>query len=235
MHCHNNFTIRFALLSCVLLLGGCASTAPNGGLRYLDDRMSYDGLTLVEGTTMSSVWVRRNSDIDQYTKIRFASAGIKYTPVKPIARSSLAPMRSNEFPIPKDDREKLEEVLSGSLRENLTQLKNYEITEADGPDVMLVRIGVFDVVSRVPPPKAGRSEVYLDEVGKATLMVEVQDSLSGAVIVRAIDRRAAEPSSEMFRSNTVRNWSEVQQLADFWGSITREGLDSLKSDLESLR
>jgi hypothetical protein len=184
---------------------------------------------------MRTVWVRRNSDIDQYTKIRFDGAGIKYTPVKPVARSNFAPMRSNEFPISQEDRAKLEEVLSGSLRENLSQLKNYEITEADGADVMLVRIGVFDVVSRVPPSRAGRSEVYLDEVGKATLMVEVQDSLSGAVIVRAVDRRAAEPSSEMFRSNTVRNWSEVQQLADFWGRITRDGLDSLKSDLGSLR
>ena len=230
----NNFKNAICALTCILLMGGCAS-AVQTGLRYAEGEFSYDGLAHVEGTTMDTVWVRQGWDIGHYTKIRFEGAGVQYTPVKPVARSAFAPMRSNEFPVPEENKAKLEQIVGDALREKLTQLQNYAITDTNGSDVMLVRIGLLDVVSRVPPQTASRTEIYLDEVGKATLMLEVKDSLSGAVIVRAVDRRAAEPSSEMFRSNTVRNWSEVQQLADYWGSMMRDGLDSLEADLESLR
>lgn len=216
----------------VLVVTGCASSGD--GLRYADQQESYDGLRKVEGTAMDSVWVRPDTDLSQYGKVMFEGSGIQYVPVKPLARSALAPMRSNEFPIPPEVRAKLLEVISDSFRDRLSQLQNYEITDKAGADVLMVKVGLLDLVSRVPPQSAGDSDVYLDEVGKATLMIEIKDSESGATIVRAVDRRAAGDGSGAVRSNTVRNWSEVQQLADFWGDLMREGIDGLQADLESL-
>jgi hypothetical protein len=71
--------------------------------------------------------------------------------------------------------------------------------------------------------------VFLSSVGEATLVLEVVDSMSGEVLFRAADRRAAERAggTTPVRSNPATNWSEVRRLARTWGSRLREGLDSL--------
>ena len=58
----------------------------------------------------------------------------------------------------------------------------------------MIRAGLLDVVSFVPPdPVGGRTEIYLSRVGEATLVLEIRESESGATLIRAVDRRAAEP------------------------------------------
>ena len=60
----------------------------------------------------------------------------------------------------------------------------------------------------------GRSNIYLSSVGEATLVIEIRDSESNAVLARIVDRRAADMNQTggaMQQSNSVTNWSEVQQ------------------------
>ena len=71
----------------------------------------------------------------------------------------------------------------------------------------------------------GRSNIYLSSVGQATLVIEIRDSESNAVLVRIIDRRAAQNIGPAQRSTSVTNWSEVQQLARTWAAQLRTGLD----------
>ena len=55
----------------------------------------------------------------------------------------------------------------------------------------MIRGGLIDVVSHVPPETVGRSDIYLKSVGEATLVIEISDSESNAPLVRIVDRRAA--------------------------------------------
>ena len=92
----------------------------------------------------------------------------------------------------------------------------------------MVRVGLLDVISRVPPDTIGRSSIYLDRVGEATLVMELRDSMSNAILARAIDRRAAERSpGTMMESNRVSNRAEVRRLGRKWASIVRSGLETL--------
>ena len=98
-----------------------------------------------------------------------------------------------------------------------------------GPEVLLIRGGLLDVVSRVPPETIGRSSIWIDSVGEATLVLEVRSSESNSIYARAVDRRAA--SSAMMReSNRVTNRAEVRRLGRRWGSLIREALDTLLTD-----
>ncbi len=83
----------------------------------------------------------------------------------------------------------------------------------------------MDVVSNVPPDSMGRSNIYLSSVGEATLVIEIRDSESNAVLVRIIDRKAAQNIGVAQRSTSVTNWSEVQQLARAWATQLRSALD----------
>ena len=116
----------------------------------------------------------------------------------------------------------------GSALEELGQIERFTLVDEVGPDVLIVRVALLDVVSFVPPQTTGRSEVFLSSVGEATLVVELRDSITDAILARAMDRRAAgDRSGTMSRSNSVTNTSEVRRLIRRWMSTLRERLDEL--------
>ena len=92
--------------------------------------------------------------------------------------------------------------------------------------MLIIRGGLHDIVSFVPPETVGRSDIYLSEVGEITLILEVVDSRSNEVIMRAVERRAAEGAYAM-RSSPVTTWSEVRRLTRRWAIKLRDGLDSV--------
>jgi hypothetical protein len=69
--------------------------------------------------------------------------------------------------------------------------------------VLLVRGALLDVVPNVPPDTVGRSRIFLDRVGEATLVLEVKNSQSKQIYVRTIDRRAAERAGMAVEANSV--------------------------------
>jgi hypothetical protein len=77
----------------------------------------------------------------------------------------------------------------------------------------------------------GRSEVFLSSIGEATLVLELRDSETGAILARSVDRRAAETmGGSMTRSNSVTNKSEVRRLIRFWATRLRESLDGFAAE-----
>ena len=115
-------------------------------------------------------------------------------------------------------------------RSSMARSEVFEIVEEEGPDVLLIRGGLHDVVSRVPPEAAGRSRIYIDSVGEATLVMEIRSSQSNAIYARALDRRAAGNSTYMQESNRVTNRAEVRRLGRYWGRLLRDGLDTLLTE-----
>jgi hypothetical protein len=109
----------------------------------------------------------------------------------------------------------------------MSNSERFELVETTGPDTLLVRGVLLDVVSRVPPDRIGRSQVFLSSVGEATLVLELRDSVTFSIIARAVDRRAAARPGSSMQSNTVTNWAEVRRLANRWAQQLRAGLESL--------
>ena len=223
-----------ALITLAAACVACTTTNP----RFQegpDAEVTFDGLTRVEGTVMDVVWARRDIDLTSYDKVMLQSAGFEYRPVTgPIGgREGSTAMRrtsQTEFQIGPNTKEVFETEVQAALAEAVATSDKYEIVDEPGPDVLLVRGGLLDVVSRVPPEPAGRGTVFIDSVGEATLVLEVRDSVSNAVYARAVDRRAAERQSTMMRSNTVTNRAEVRRLARRWGDQLRAGLERLLSE-----
>ena len=136
-----------------------------------------------------------------------------------------------EFWIDDKDKQKLEDEVSAVFAEELAKSTRFTKTDTPGPNVLIVRGGLHDIVSRVPPDIMGRGEIYLSSVGEATIILEVVDSMSGEVIGRAVERRAAQrPGGQGMQSNTVTTWAEVRRLARNWATKLRNGLDNLPTE-----
>lgn len=210
----------FAMCS-LLIVGGC--TTDSKGAPDLDPDLTYDGLAKVKNSNVKGAWMRPDFTLAGYNKIMLIGAGIEYRPVKKVPRS--APSTTSQFPLTDEQKERLRSVVSDAFKTELAQSKKFQIVDRPGPDVLTIWGGLVDVVSFVPPDAIGRGNIYLSSVGQATLVIEIRDSESNAVLVRIIDRRAAQNLGLAQPSTSVTNWSEVQQLARTWATQLRTGLD----------
>jgi len=213
------------IAAAILLATGCAVSNPTIDTSAEAD-MTFDGLYPVKGGTADAAWARPGADISQYSKIMLQGVGIEYRPGGESGRLYHARSTADHFEITDKQKARFVEVMRDTFLDELGRSEHFTIVDKPGPDVLLIRGALLDVVSYVPPESVGRNEIFLSSVGEATLVLEIRDSVSEAIIARAVDRRAAEGSMTMTRSNRVNNASEVRRMARTWARLLRERLDS---------
>jgi len=222
-----------ALPVATLLVFGCASSTPTIDTGP-DAEVTFDGLHEIKGGTADKAWARPDIDLSQYSKIRLQGAGIEYRPGGESGRTWSARSKGGPYEVTEKQKETLRAVVAEAFLDELGKSQRYTLVNESGPDVLLIRGALLDVVSYVPPePVGGRVDVYLSSVGEATLVLELRDSITETTLARVVDRRAAEDMGGMMQeSNRVTNTSEVRRLARRWASLLRERLDEFGSPQE---
>jgi hypothetical protein len=216
---------RVALaLFLTLVFVGCASSTPTIDTGPSAE-VTFDGLHEVKGGTADKAWAKPGMDLSQYTKIKLQSVGVEYRPGGESNRSRTSFSTGGPYEITEEQKARFVAVMSEEMREELGKSERFTITDAVGPDVLIIRGGLLDVVSYVPPEQLGRGGIYLSRIGEATLVLELRDSITDAILVRAVDRRAAEPLMNFQESNRVSNTAEVRRVAKRWASLLRNRLD----------
>ena len=221
----------------VVAVAGCSSTGPTFQ-EGPDAEVTYDGLTRLDNTTMDVVWARTDIDLTSFNKVMIERVAVDFRAVEggPLSgragrgATTASSRNRSEFRLDEATREQIVEELSRAAREEMERSEVFEIVQAPDYDVLLIRVALLDVVSRVPPEPVGRSSIWLDSVGEATLVLEIRDSMSNAIFLRAVDRRAAGDRQGGVSSNSVTNAAEVRRLGRRWASLARGGLDTLMTD-----
>jgi hypothetical protein len=219
----NEVLTRISLVvATTILISACATepTIPQGA----NAENSFDGLTKVENSTMHAVWVKPGLDLGEYSKILPMGAGIDYRAVDRVSRAGARSSGVTEFPLDEVQRQKIAALVSDVFREELSKSKHYAITDKAAPDTLTIIGKLMDVVSNVPPEPMGRGDIYLSQVGEATLALEIRDSQSNEIFLRAIDRRALKPNF-VRSANPVTNSAELRKEIRRWATMLREGLD----------
>jgi hypothetical protein len=221
------------ILLTTLLLGpaALAEQAVGGATEAVKDQM-------VEAKTskFKDAWVHPDADFTRYNKLMFAeTADWEFRDVGP-AKSTRSNIYSgssrNQYGIREEDREKFKQSVTEAFRKEMERSKKFTIVNTPGPSTILIKAAVLDIVSNVPPEYIGRSEVYLASTGEATLVIELLDSETGAVLAYVEDRRKIQPAgssgsinSFTMPSNSVTVWADVKRWA-------RSGASRLRSTLE---
>lgn len=217
-----------SLVILAVVLAGCSSTGPT--IQQGEDaEVSFDGLHKIDHARFASAWADPEIDFSRYSKVIPAGAEFQFRAVKKTSR--LRRSSGTEFWISDANREKLVEETTAIFAEELAKSTRFEVTDARGDDVLILRGALHDIVSNVPPDVVGRGEIYLSSVGEVTIIIEAIDSMSNEVIFRAVERRAAQQTGgPAIRSSSVTTWVEVRRLMRRWASTLREGLDSLPAE-----
>lgn len=216
-----------ALLAAGLAIAACAPVNP-----VIDtDAPTFDGMVPVRDSGLKEAWVKPDIDLSSYERMLLLPIEVQFRAVRPQAGTTLYRSRDREFPLSAADQKRLVDMVTEVFREELAKSRHLKLTTETGPDVLLVRASLLDIVSKVPPEIPGRNEIFLDEVGEATLVLELQDAQSGETLARAVDRRAADPvdygATNVSRVTSVEAWSEVRRVARRWASTVTQRIDQL--------
>ena len=221
---------HFATFSIVgiaaLIAGGCASQGAPTIQTGPDAEVTFDGLHRVDNSQAEFAWARPDFDISGYTKILPVSSGFEYRKATNQGRTAAERNRGGPFVIDEGARERFEAMVGEVFQEELSQVEGWEFVTEPGPDVMILRGGMLDIFTNVPPDnQAGRVSQFVSAVGQATLVLELRDSETNTVLARSIDRRWAErPGGQMFEANRVTNMAEARRLTRMWARRLAEGL-----------
>ncbi|MEE4382948.1 MAG: DUF3313 family protein [Pseudomonadales bacterium] len=210
-------SLRLALLLPLLLLASCHADPP----RIDTQARSFDGLYPVRNTGAVRAWARADLDLSGYRALLHESGGVRYAPVEH------GPAARDRFPISPEARSRLASLMERSFRESVARVPGYAVAKAPGPEVLLVRTMLLDVASRIPPAGSGPDVVFLEELGAATLLVELVDSESGAVLVRALETRRVRDPSGLRRSVPARDRATVERAVQLWGEDLAAALERI--------
>jgi len=188
--------------------------------------LTYDGLVSVDSSNVENFWAKPGIDYASYTKVLLLEPEFEFRMQGSDARGRAS---TEEFPLSEADKKSLAETVGGIFREELANKQYFVFVDEPGPDVMNLDVRILDFVALVPArgPRDDSGEVYFSSVGEMTLVVEVHDSLTGEILVRAVERRAAGGAHEGIHSSRKNGWAEIRPVARHWAGLIRERLDQI--------
>lgn len=215
-----------------LVLAGCTTSAPTVDTSD-EAKATFDGLYPVKGSRADEAWARPGADLSQYSKIMLQSVGVEYRPGGESGRTAISRSRGGPYEVTEEQKAAFEAIMREAFLKELAKSERFTIVSEPGPDVLLIRGGLLDVVSYVPPePISARDTIYLTRVAEATLVLELRDSITEAILARVVDRRAAEDQVGFQESTRINNAAEIRRLAQTWARMLRNRLDEFGAPAE---
>lgn len=191
---------------------------------------TWDGLLRVDAKRLDAVYLLPDADFRVYTKIIIDAPQIAFR--KNWQRDYNSATRGLSGRVTDEDVRRAIDGAGERFREVLTQsytAAGYAVVSQPGPDVLRLSTAIINVDVVAPDiMTAGRTRTYAEDAGEATLAVEARDSLSGALLGRALDRRVAGDNST-FRRSSVTNRSDFDRLFSVWAKLSVDGLAKLKA------
>ncbi len=181
----------------------------------------------------AETWIHPDADMTQYSKLypwqsvfQFREGG------KEKAGTTIEASRGNDdrYAVNDESRAKFKELVSDTFVKVLGRSKIFEVVDEVGPDTLIVRVAMLDIVSDVPPTRPGGQDTYLSAVGEATIIFELIDSETGVIQARAGERRRIQPRSRMqgvssAPANSSTVWAEVKMWTDQLAEDFRRALE----------
>jgi|tagenome__1003787_1003787.scaffolds.fasta_scaffold20838833_1 hypothetical protein len=212
--------LRIAVIGAALIgfcLSGPAAAVP----------ADWDGLARVPAKTVDNLYLRPGADFRAYNAIVLDPVEVSFRKgwQKEINNSRRGLQRVSDAQV----RRVIDEA-QGQLRstfEKRFQQVGLQVVPAPSENALRVFVGIANV-SVEAPEMTGRSKSYSSQAGRAVLVVEVRDSLSGELLGRAVDHGYAGDSltSATWRTS-ASNWSDFGHLFDEWATLSAKRLQKL--------
>jgi hypothetical protein len=183
---------------------------------------THDGLQLTKSKKLDLLYVQPGATLSGYNSVWLEPVQVAFSKSwKPDPRK-----------VDSQDRERIRTELAAEFerifKQELQEKGGYAIVNSAGPDVLRVLPAIIDLYITAPDTQqAGRTKVYSVSPGEMTLVIELRDAESGAILARAADRKGRS-FGPMQWTNRATNITEARRILRAWAVTLRDGLDAAR-------
>jgi hypothetical protein len=220
---------NFSILFCGVLIAGV--------LYAQETQVTGEDDLVQEKGKWAATFVRPDADFTKYSKLypwegvfEFREGGAKSSGT---TTQSMRGDQTGPYYVDEESREKFGQIVNDAFVAELSRSKLFEVVDSVGPGTLIVRSGVLDIVSNVPPDAARRGNVHLASVGNGVIFFELIDAETGVIQARAAERRVIQPQARMHSVNTAPAnaatvWADVERWAREQAQMLRKELEKAK-------
>ena len=213
------------------LAGLMIFSAPMAMAQKKQPPAEWDGLQKIDAKKFDLAYLLPGADFKAYTRVMIDPTEAAFR--KNWQRDFNNSHRSLDMRISDDEAREMLEAVQTAFHEILTQAykdAGYEVVTAPAPDVMRLKTAVFNIDVDAPEQMtASRTRTYSSEAGRASMVIEVRDSMSGAVLARGIDSRNVGDMGFTVRRSRVSNPQDFEREFKTWATMSVDGLAILKA------
>ncbi|MGK6356783.1 DUF3313 family protein [Sphingomonas sp. DT-207] len=193
------------------------------------DARSWDNLLRIKAKKLDAVYLLPHADFRGYTKVMLDPTEVAFRKNWQRDQNSMVDGASRDVS-DSDARRIIDEAKQGfdKIFHDAYTKAGYQVVTQPGPDVLRIRTAVLNLDIEAPDTAVGITRSYTHEAGSAMLVVEARDSVSGAVLGRAVDAQETDDFGPYIR-NRATNAGEFEQLFSRWAKESTDGLAELKA------
>jgi hypothetical protein len=191
---------------------------------------TWEGMKRVDRPGLDAVYLREGASLARYKKVLLDD------PVEVSFDRNWKPDPTGSVlgSIGKVDAQQIRSNLAKLAREvtkrELERKSGFALVNEPGPDVLRVRAQIVDLFINAPDPKTPGVRSYVVSAGEMTLVADLYDSETNALIGHVIDReRGIENGPYDFRiANSVTNAAEADRILSGWARRLRNALENAR-------
>ncbi|MFT5140124.1 MAG: hypothetical protein ACI9H8_001576 [Lysobacterales bacterium] len=189
--------------------------------------VTEDGLNKIKETKHSVVYAKDDVDLSVYDKVYLVDASIAFK--KNWKRDQ---NRSYSHKVSDKDMERIRTDLAELFKEVFTEqltAAGHELVDVAGDDVLIVRPAILNLDVNAPDTRSvGRSKTFVESAGEMTLYVELYDSVTNDLIVKAMDGQADRQSSTFQWQTKGSNRQAAKKMLTDWADRLSNALNDAR-------
>ena len=187
---------------------------------------AFDDLVRIEAARVGAAYIDPNADFGAFRRVAILDPLVAFR-----SNWQRDMNRSRSRNISSRDMERIKEDISSNFRRVFSErleAAGFQIVNTPDYDVLVLRPAIIDLDITAPDTmQAGRTRTFTSTAGAATIYVQLIDSVSGAVIGRAVDRRVVrQAGGQVMWSNRVTNVAEARRTMGRWADVLVDFLTS---------
>ena len=187
-----------------------------------------EGMQLIKNSDLATVYADPGADLSVYKRIMLVDATVAFK--KNWKRDQ---NRGNALKVKDRDMEKIQAAVADVFREVFTKELvdgGYEMTDAPGEDVLLVKPAIVDLDVSAPDIQSSAvTRSFSESAGEMTLNLELYDSVTNDKIAKATDRKQDRWRGRMEWRTSVSNRADARRMMQGWAEALRSALDEART------
>ena len=219
---------RRAARLAILLLCAALFSVPALAKKQQLPEVDKDGLHLLKDTKVAVAYAKPGASLEPYTRVKLSDCFVQFKENWQhnynMGQIGLAGTVSDK------DAEAIKKRLAEEFRTIFTDVltsAGFEIVDAAGPDVLLLRPALLNVDVAAPDVRQTRSRTYIRSAGEMTLYMELYDSATDTLLARVADPQA-DPERMSKLANRTTNKAMADRILRSWAELLAKHLAEVR-------